>query len=59
MCAPPSRVNDLNPEEIESLDIIKGPSAAALYGTDAANGVVVIKTKRGKPGPARWTAFAL
>src|SRR5205809_118555 len=57
-CAPPSRVNDLNPEEIESLDIIKGPSAAALYGTDAANGVVVIKTKRGKPGPARWTAFA-
>src|SRR3989454_1111567 len=37
-CAPPSRVNDLNPDEIESLDVIKGPSATALYGTDAANG---------------------
>ncbi len=57
-CAPPSRVNDLNPDEIESLDIIKGPSATALYGTDAANGVVIIKTKRGKPGPARWSLYA-
>jgi TonB-dependent SusC/RagA subfamily outer membrane receptor len=38
----------LNPEEIESVDIIKGPSAAALYGTAAANGVVVIKTRRGR-----------
>ena len=57
-CAPPSRVNDLNPDEIESLDVIKGPSATALYGTDAANGVVVIKTKRGKPGPARWSLYA-
>src|SRR2546427_4865427 len=57
-CAPPSRVNDLNPEEIESIDVVKGPSAAALYGTDAANGVVVIKTKRGRPGPSRWSVFA-
>jgi len=57
-CAPPSRVNDLNTDEIESLDIIKGPSATALYGTDAANGVVIIKTKRGKPGPARWSLYA-
>jgi TonB-linked SusC/RagA family outer membrane protein len=54
----PSRVQDLNPEEIESIEIVKGPSAATLYGTDAANGVVVIKTKRGRAGPARWTTYA-
>jgi TonB-dependent SusC/RagA subfamily outer membrane receptor len=51
----PSRLNDLNPEEIESIEIVKGPSAATLYGTDAANGVIVITTKRGKAGPARWS----
>ncbi|MGH7547749.1 MAG: SusC/RagA family TonB-linked outer membrane protein [Gemmatimonadales bacterium] len=56
-CAPPSRLNDLNPEEIASVEVVKGPSAAALYGTDAANGVVVIKTKRGKAGPPRWTVY--
>ena len=43
-----SRVADLNPEEIESIDVIKGPSAAALYGTAAANGVIIVKTKRGQ-----------
>ena len=53
----PSRVNDLTPEEIENIEIVKGPSAATLYGTDAANGVVVITTKRGKAGAARWNAF--
>jgi TonB-dependent SusC/RagA subfamily outer membrane receptor len=52
------RLNDLSPAEIESLEIVKGPAAATLYGTDAANGVVVITTKRGRPGPARWTLFA-
>jgi TonB-dependent SusC/RagA subfamily outer membrane receptor len=39
-----NRFGTFNPDEIESLDIIKGPSAAALYGTAAANGVIVIKT---------------
>lgn len=53
----PSRVNDLNPEEIESVEIVKGPSAATLYGTDAANGVIVIKTKRGRAGAPRWNAY--
>jgi TonB-linked SusC/RagA family outer membrane protein len=53
-----SRVGDLNPEEIESVDVIKGPSAAALYGTAAANGVIIIKTKRGTAGQrTRWTVF--
>jgi TonB-linked SusC/RagA family outer membrane protein len=49
-----SRLNDLNPEAIESIEIIKGPAAATLYGTEASNGVVQIITKRGKSGKARW-----
>jgi TonB-linked SusC/RagA family outer membrane protein len=52
-----SRLNDLNPNDIESIEVVKGPSAATLYGTDAANGVIVITTKRGRPGPARWNAY--
>jgi TonB-linked SusC/RagA family outer membrane protein len=55
--ATPSRVGDINADEIENIEIIKGPSAAALYGTAAANGVVVITTKRGRAGAARWTAY--
>jgi TonB-linked SusC/RagA family outer membrane protein len=52
-----SLLNGLDPEEIEDVEIVKGPSAATLYGTDAANGVVVITTKKGKAGNARWTFF--
>jgi TonB-linked SusC/RagA family outer membrane protein len=55
---PTSRLNDLNPNDIESIEVVKGPSAATLYGTDAANGVIVITTKAGRPGPARWNAYA-
>jgi len=54
----PSFLNDLNPEEIESIEIIKGPSAATLYGTQAANGVIRVTTKKGKAGPAKWQLFA-
>ncbi|MCC7134152.1 MAG: SusC/RagA family TonB-linked outer membrane protein [Gemmatimonadales bacterium] len=54
----PSFFNDLNPEEIESIEIVKGPSAATLYGTQAANGVIRVTTKRGKAGPAKWTVYA-
>jgi TonB-linked SusC/RagA family outer membrane protein len=43
-------VSDLNPDDIESINILKGPAAAALYGTSAANGVVIISTKKGKAG---------
>src|SRR5438093_183958 len=46
----PSRVNDLDPEEIESIEILKGPSAATIYGTEASNGVIQIITKRGRAG---------
>jgi TonB-dependent SusC/RagA subfamily outer membrane receptor len=49
---PPSRINDLNPEEIESIEIIKGPAAATLYGTEASNGVINVLTKRGMRGAA-------
>lgn len=47
---PVSRIADLAPEDIESLEVLKGPSAAAIYGARAANGVVVIRTKRGVAG---------
>jgi len=53
----PSFLNDLNPEEIESIEIVKGPSAATLYGTQAANGVIRVTTKKGKAGPPRWTVY--
>jgi TonB-linked SusC/RagA family outer membrane protein len=52
-----SRVGDLNPEEIENIEVVKGPSAATLYGTDAANGVIVITTKKGRAGAPRWTVY--
>ena len=45
-----SRLNDINPADIESIEVIKGPAAATLYGTEAANGVIQIITKRGEVG---------
>jgi TonB-linked SusC/RagA family outer membrane protein len=52
-----SNLNGLNPDEIEDIEIVKGPSAATLYGTDATNGVIVVTTKKGRVGSARWTWF--
>jgi TonB-linked SusC/RagA family outer membrane protein len=52
-----SRVGDLNPEDIENIEVIKGPSAATLYGTDAANGVIVVTTKKGRAGATRWSLY--
>src|SRR4029077_15543659 len=49
-----SRFNDFNPDEIERIEIVKGPAAATLYGTEASNGVIQIITKHGDTGPARW-----
>ena len=43
-------VADINPDDIESISVLTGPSAAALYGSDAANGVVLINTKKGEAG---------
>ncbi|NIP79573.1 MAG: SusC/RagA family TonB-linked outer membrane protein, partial [Gemmatimonadetes bacterium] len=48
-------VIDLNPDDIESIDILKGAAAAAIYGSRAANGVVLITTKSGRPGQSRFT----
>lgn len=45
-----NRLADLNPSEIESMEVLKGPSAAAIYGTRANAGVIVITTKKGKSG---------
>ncbi len=47
-----NRAADINPEDIESMVVLKGPEASALYGIDAANGAIVITTKRGKAGTA-------
>jgi TonB-linked SusC/RagA family outer membrane protein len=50
-----SYLTTLEPAEIEDIEIVKGPSAATLYGTDAANGVIVVTTKKGRAGNTRWT----
>lgn len=50
-----TRLNDLNPDDIETIEVLKGPAATALYGTAAANGVIQITTKRGHAGRSRWT----
>ena len=47
-------LNDINPEDIERIEIVKGAAAATLYGTDAAAGVIQIFTKRGAQGAAKW-----
>lgn len=50
----PSPLDQIDPNIIEKIEVLKGPSAATLYGADAANGVIVITTKRGRPGPTQW-----
>jgi len=55
--ATPSRLDDINPEEIETIEIVKGPSAATLYGTEAAAGVINITTKRGRAGATQWNVY--
>lgn len=53
-----SRLSDIRPEDIESIQVLKGPSATTLYGSEAASGVLVIETKRGTSEDARWTGRA-
>lgn len=48
-------IADINPEDIESMSVLTGAAAAALYGSDAANGAIVITTKKGKEGRVRIT----
>lgn len=51
-----SPMNDINPADIERIEVIKGAAATTLYGTEAAAGVIQIFTKRGAAGRAAWTA---
>ncbi len=53
-----SFLNGIDPETIADIEIVKGPSAATLYGTDAANGVIVVTTKKGRAGKTSWSSFA-
>ena len=48
-----NRIADINPNDIETIEILRGAAAAAIYGSKANNGVVIITTKRGRPGPKR------
>ena len=51
----PSRLDDIPPDAIERVEVLKGAAAATLYGTEASNGVIQIFTKRGRQGEPRWT----
>jgi len=55
---PQSPLNNLNPNDIDKIEVVKGPSASTLYGPDAANGVIVITTKRGVPGKTIFNWYA-
>lgn len=49
-----NRIADLNPEDIESIEVLKGASAAAIYGSKASNGVIIVTTRRGREGAPRF-----
>ncbi len=51
----PNRVADLNPNDIESIQVLKGASASAIYGAKASSGVVIITTKKGAAGKPQWS----
>ncbi len=50
----PSPIDQIDPNSIEKIEVLRGPSASAMYGSDAADGVIVITTKKGKAGATRW-----
>jgi TonB-dependent starch-binding outer membrane protein SusC len=53
---PPGPLASLNPDDIERIEVVKGPAATTLYGTEAAAGVIQIFTRRGSQGGSTWTA---
>ena len=53
-----SPLNDIPASDIDRIEVVKGPAATTLYGTEASGGVIQIFTKRGREGPAVWTAEA-
>ncbi|MFN8241179.1 MAG: SusC/RagA family TonB-linked outer membrane protein [Bacteroidales bacterium] len=54
-----NRAADINPDDIESITILKGPEATSLYGVDASNGAIIITTKRGKSGQLKMNYSSL
>src|SRR5881397_1583459 len=52
---PVNRLADLNPNDVESIEVLRGAAASSIYGSKAANGVIVIRTNRGKAGKPRAT----
>jgi TonB-linked SusC/RagA family outer membrane protein len=54
----PNRASDINPNDIENVEILKGAAAAAIYGARAGNGVVLITTKHGRAGPTQYRAVS-
>src|SRR2546425_3692180 len=54
----PSRLNDISPQDLEAVQVNSGPASSVLYGTDAANGAIIMRTRRGQPGATKWTMNA-
>jgi TonB-linked SusC/RagA family outer membrane protein len=54
----PSRLNDISPQDLEAVQVQSGPASSVLYGTDAANGAIIMRTRRGQPGATKWTMSA-
>ncbi len=52
-------ISNINPDDIENMQVLKGASAAALYGSQAANGAIIITTRKGKSGTTRVVAGKL
>ena len=52
---PVNRIGDLNPEDVENVEVLKGAAASAIYGSKASNGVILITTKRGRVGAPQFT----
>ena len=52
---PVNRIADINPNDIERIEVLKGASASAIYGSKASNGVIIITTKRGTTGRPQWS----
>lgn len=52
---PSNRIGDINPNDVESIEVLKGASAAALYGAKASNGVIIINTKKGTGGKTKFS----
>ncbi len=50
----PSPIDQIDPNSIEKIEVLRGPSAAAMYGSDAGDGVIIITTKKGKAGTPSW-----